>query len=168
MRRGAGDISVTTIVRPSAVGPEDSVDPARRVKSAGGGADRLFGLSLTGTGIAVLTIMGTVGLFLTLRGAGALKVAGLEFLTTQAWEPDAHNFGIATVLTGTVMIAAVAVVLAVPLATGVALYISEYAPSSLRRLLINMEDLMAAIPGVVYGLWGFSLINPVIIPLARW
>ncbi|MDQ3906162.1 MAG: phosphate ABC transporter permease subunit PstC [Actinomycetota bacterium] len=159
---------MTTIVRPSAVGPEDSVDPARRVKSAGGGADRLFGLSLTGTGIAVLTIMGTVGLFLTLRGAGALKVAGLEFLTTQAWEPDAHNFGIATVLTGTVMIAAVAVVLAVPLATGVALYISEYAPSSLRRLLINMVDLMAAIPGVVYGLWGFYLLNPVIIPLARW
>ncbi len=132
------------------------------------GADRVFGRSLTTTGIVVLIIMGTVGLFLTLRGVGALKVAGLGFLTTQAWEPDAHNFGIATVLTGTLMIAALAVALAVPLATGVALYISEYAPPTLRRLSINMVDLMAAIPGVVYGLWGFYLLNPLIIPLARW
>jgi phosphate transport system permease protein len=119
---------VTTIVRTSAAEPDNSADQARRVEFAGGGADRLFGLSLTSTGIVVLAIMGTVGLFLTLRGAGALKIAGLGFLTTQAWEPDAHNFGIATVLTGTVMIAAVAIAFAVPLATGVALYISEYAP----------------------------------------
>ncbi len=62
------------------------------MESVGGGADRIFRLSLTSTSIVVLTIMGTVGLFLTLRGAGALKVAGLEFLTKQAWEPDAHNF----------------------------------------------------------------------------
>jgi phosphate transport system permease protein len=67
-----------------------------------------------------------------------------------------------------VLIAAVAVTLAVPLATGVALYISEYTPPTLRRLLINMVDLMAAVPGVVYGLWGFYLLNPLIIPLARW
>jgi phosphate transport system permease protein len=72
------------------------------------------------------------------------------------------------VISGTLMIAAVAVALAVPLATGVALYISEYAPPTLRRLLINMVDLMAAVPGVVYGLWGFYLLNPLIIPVARW
>ncbi len=71
-------------------------------------------------------------------------------------------------ITGTLLIAAVAVTLAVPLATGVALYISEYTPPTLRRLLINMVDLMAAVPGVVYGLWGFYLLNPLIIPLARW
>ncbi|MDT7594665.1 MAG: phosphate transport system permease protein, partial [Pseudonocardiales bacterium] len=118
--------------------------------------------------LAVLLIMGAVGLFLFARGSGAVADAGLKFLTTQAWEPDSHNFGIATVITGTLLIAAVAVVLAVPLATGVALYISEYAPPTLRRLLINMVDLMAAVPGVVYGLWGFYLLNPLIIPLARW
>ncbi|MBV8995876.1 MAG: phosphate ABC transporter permease subunit PstC, partial [Pseudonocardiales bacterium] len=113
-------------------------------------------------------IMGTVGLFLFVRGSTALAEAGLRFLTTQGWDPDSHNFGIATVVTGTLMIAAVAVVLAVPLAAGVALYISEYAPPTLRRLLINTVDLMAAVPGVVYGLWGFYLLNPMIIPWARW
>ena len=136
--------------------------------SAAGAADRIFGLSLRGAGIAVLLIMGAVGLFLFARGSGAVADAGLRFLTTQAWEPDSHNFGIATVVTGTLLIAAVAIALAVPLATGVALYISEYAPPTLRRLLINMVDLMAAVPGVVYGLWGFYLVNPLVIPLARW
>jgi phosphate transport system permease protein len=142
-------------------------DP-RRVSSADVGADRVFALSLRSAGLVVLLIMGTVGLFLLVRGSGALTDAGLRFLTTQAWDPDSHNFGIATVLTGTLMIAAVAVTFAVPMATGVALYISEYAPPTLRRLLINMVDLMAAVPGVIYGLWGFYLLNPLIIPLARW
>jgi phosphate transport system permease protein len=138
------------------------------VRFADGGPDRVFGLSLISTGTMVLLIMGTVGLFLFFRGSGALADAGLRFLTTQAWEPDSHNFGIATVISGTLMIAAVAVALAVPMAIGVALYIAEYAPPTLRRLLINMVDLMAAVPGVVYGLWGFYLLNPLIIPLARW
>jgi phosphate transport system permease protein len=142
--------------------------PVRRVLPAVSGADWIFGLSLRSAGLAVLLIMSTVGLFLFVRGSGALTDAGLKFLTTQGWEPDSRNFGIATVLTGTLMIATVAVALAVPLATGVALYISEYAPPTLRRLLINMVDLMAAVPGVVYGLWGFYLLNPLIIPLARW
>jgi phosphate transport system permease protein len=146
----------------------DPPQSARRVKSAFDGADRVFGLSLRGAGLTVLVIMTAIGLFLLFRGSGAVADAGLRFLTTQVWEPDSHNFGIATVITGTVLIAAVAVTLAVPLATGVALYISEYTPPTLRRLLINMVDLMAAVPGVVYGLWGFYLLNPLIIPLARW
>jgi phosphate transport system permease protein len=148
--------------------PGDPAESARRVRSVARGADRVFGLVLRSAGLAVLLIMGTVGLFLFIRGSSALSDAGLKFLTTQGWDPDSHNFGIATVLTGTLMIAGMAVVIAVPLATGVALYISEYASPSVRRLLINMVDLMAAIPGVVYGLWGFYLLNPLIIPLARW
>ncbi|MGH3803019.1 MAG: phosphate ABC transporter permease subunit PstC, partial [Pseudonocardiaceae bacterium] len=138
------------------------------MRSASGGADRVFGLSLRGSGLLVLLIMGGIGLFLSFKGSDALADAGLRFLTTQVWEPDSHNFGIAALLPLTVLIAAVAVILAVPLATGVALYISEYAPRKLRRGLINMVDLMAAVPGVVFGLWGLYLLNPHIIPLARW
>jgi phosphate transport system permease protein len=158
---------ITTINTPAST-PEGPPVPARRVEPTAGGTDRVFGLSLTSAGIMALLIMGTVGLFLLVRGSGALADAGLRFLTTQGWDPDSHNFGIATVITGTLMIAAVAVALAVPIATGVALYISEYAPPTLRRLLVNMVDLMAAVPGVVYGLWGFYLLNPMIIPVSRW
>ncbi|MGH3872606.1 MAG: phosphate ABC transporter permease subunit PstC [Pseudonocardiaceae bacterium] len=154
----------------STAAPESAVSPesVRRVISVSGGADRVFRLSLRGAGLAVLVIMGTIGLFLLYRAWPALADAGPKFLTTQAWEPDAHNFGIATVLTGTLLIAAVAVTLAVPLATGVALYISEYAPGRLRRVAINVVDFMAAVPSVVYGLCGAILLQEQIIPLARF
>jgi phosphate transport system permease protein len=113
--------------------------------------------------------MTTIGLFLFYRGFLALADAGpWKFITTQAWEPTSHNFGIATVIVGTLLIAGVAVTFAVPLATGVALYISEYAPRKVRRALINLVDLMAAVPSVVYGLWGFYFLQEKIIPLAKW
>ncbi|HEY6423394.1 MAG TPA: phosphate ABC transporter permease subunit PstC [Pseudonocardiaceae bacterium] len=148
--------------------PSGGSESARRVKSAAGGADQAFQLSLRAAGLAVLIIMGGIGLFLFFRASPALAVAGFKFLTTQAWEPDAHNFGVAALIPLTVLIAGVAVTFAVPLATGVALYISEYAPRRLRRGLINIVDLMAAVPGVVFGLWGLYFLNPHIIPLARW
>lgn len=121
------------------------------MRSAPDGPDQVFRLSLHSAGLLVLLIMGTVGLFLFYKGADALAEAGLSFLTTQAWEPDSHHFGVATVIVGTLLIAAVAVTFAVPLATGVALYISEYAPRRLRRALTNVLDLMAAVPGWCTG-----------------
>lgn len=141
---------------------------ARRVTSTSGGSDRLFRTVLLGAGVLVLVIMLTIGWFLFQRGGPALREAGWSFLTEQRWEPDQHTFGIAAVLTGTILIAVVAVLIAVPLATGVALYICEYAPARFRGALTNLVDLMAAVPSVVYGLWGFILLQEQLIPLARW
>jgi len=137
-------------------------------RQATDGADIVFAMALRVAGGAVLLVMATIGVFLLRRGWPALHEAGWSFLTTQTWEPDSHNFGIAAVLTGTMLIAAVAITIAVPLATGFALYISEYAPQRLRRGLVNMVDLMAAVPSVVYGLWGFILLQEMLIPTARW
>ncbi|PYY33537.1 phosphate ABC transporter permease subunit PstC [Curtobacterium sp. MCJR17_055] len=119
-------------------------------------------------GVAVLTIMSLVGLFLAFRASEALRVAGFSFLTTQAWDPDAHRFGIAAVLVGTILIACVAIALAVPLSLGTALYITEYAPTRVRKFFIGLVDLMAAIPSVVYGLWGFFFLQGQITPVSRW
>lgn len=130
--------------------------------------DKAFrGYSLA-TGLAVLAIMGLVGIFLTMRALQALSSAGFSFLTTQAWEPDAGNFGIAAVLTGTILIALTAIFFAVPLSTGVALYISEYAPRKIKRTLVSLVDLMAAVPSVVFGLWGFFFLQGQVIGIARW
>ena len=160
---------MTTITMAPVPGPDSPPESARKVRSIAGGADRVFGRSLQGAGLLVLVIMTTIGLFLFYRGSQALADAGLwKFVTTQAWEPTSHNFGIATVIAGTLLIAAVAVIIAVPLATGVALYISEYAPRKLRRSLINLVDLMAAVPSVVYGLWGAILLQEQIIPVAEF
>jgi phosphate transport system permease protein len=116
----------------------------------------------------VLAIMTLVGLFLAIRGAEAISAAGSSFLTTQDWEPNSGRFGIAAVLFGTLSIAAIAICVALPLALGTATYISEYAPEGVRRALIGIVDLMAAIPSVVYGLWGMFWLEGSILPVAQW
>jgi phosphate transport system permease protein len=112
--------------------------------------------------------MGAVGLFLLIRGSHALSVAGTSFLTTEAWQPDAHRFGIAAVLIGTVVIAAIATSISFPLALGTALFISEIAPRRLKSWLVSGVDLMAAVPSVVYGLWGFYFLQGHVVGVARW
>jgi phosphate transport system permease protein len=148
-----------------------ATEPAqeRRVLSVSVGlSDRAFRLVARGSGAFVLAVMGLVGLFLAVRGLSALRRAGLSFLTTAAWEPEGGHFGVAAVLTGTALIGAVAIVVAVPLATGAALYISEYAPRGIQRGLISLVDLMAAVPSVVYGLWGVYFLQPHVASVARW
>jgi phosphate transport system permease protein len=145
-----------------------TLDTPRKLTLLRDPIDRLFrGVSRTG-GIIVLSIMILVGGFLAFRGADALRVAGFSFFTEQSWNPDAGKFGIAAVLVGTILIALVAVSFALPLALGTALYISEYAPQRMRKFLIGLVDLMAAIPSVVYGLWGFFFLQGNITDISRW
>lgn len=143
-------------------------DVPRSIVSVPTGADRVFRAVARSSGAVVVSVMSLVGLFLAYRATQALEVAGWSFLTTAAWQPDAGNFGIAAVLVGTVLIACVAIVVAVPLATAAALYIAEYAPRRLQRTLISLVDLMAAVPSVVYGLWGFFFLQGEVLGLARW
>lgn len=147
---------------------EDRPEVVRVLVTRPGRADRVFRGVSRASGATVVTVMGLVGLFLALRATQALGVAGPSFLTTAAWQPDAGNFGIAAVLTGTALIATVAIVVAFPLAVATALYIAEYAPARLQRSLISLVDLMAAVPSVVYGLWGFLLLQGQVLGLARW
>jgi phosphate transport system permease protein len=150
-------------------GPVPDVEDApREVVETIGRSDRIFRGIARGSGITVLAIMSMVGVFLALRAAEALSSAGTSFFTTQAWEPDAGNFGIAAIIVGTVLIALVAIAVAVPMATAVALYISEYAPRRLKTTFISLVDLMAAVPSIVYGLWGFFFLQYQITGIARW
>jgi phosphate transport system permease protein len=128
--------------------------PRRRLTANPAVGDRVFLSVARSQGTVVLLLMVLVGTFLLYRAWEALRRAGFGFLTTQSWDPDCGRFGIAAVIVGTVLIAVVAIVTAVPLAVGTALYISEYAPRRIRRTLIAVVDLMAAVPSVVYGLWG--------------
>lgn len=143
-------------------------DPPRRLHPDRGLPDRVFRGVLRGGGGLVLAIMLLVGGFLTYRAWQALSVAKWDFVTTEAWEPEGGHFGIAAVLVGTVLIAMVAIVFAVPLALGTALYISEYAPPRIRQTLISVVDLMAAVPSVVYGLWGLFFFQGHVVSVSRW
>ncbi|MEW2396994.1 phosphate ABC transporter permease subunit PstC [Streptomyces sp. NPDC046862] len=155
--------------QPSEPDPEPGREDVRRApRGRTEPVDRLFRGALRGSGALVLLIMLLVGLFLTYRAFQALEVAGGSFLTTSAWEPDSHHFGIAAVLTGTVLIGVTAISIAVPLALGTALYISEYAPRKLKRTLVSLVDLMAAVPSVVFGLWGAFFLQGHVVGLSRW
>jgi phosphate transport system permease protein len=160
---------MTTVpaVGPGAIGPGD-VDRPRALVARPVLSDRVFRGSVRSAGSLVLLIMALVGTFLGLRAASALKVSGWSFLTESRWEPDAGHFGIAAVLLGTCLVGGVAVVFSMPLAIGTALYISEYAPRKLKRTLIGLVDLMAAVPSVVFGLWGFFFLQGHVTGLARW
>ena len=140
----------------------------RKLVANPGTADKVFRGTARSGGTLVLVLMVLVGTFLAYRAWEALRKAGFSFITTQDWNPDGGGFGIAAVIVGTVLIALVAVVTAVPLALGSALYISEYAPRWLKRTLIAVVDLMAAVPSVVYGLWGAFFLQWQVIGLSRW
>lgn len=130
--------------------------------------DRVYRGVIRAGGVIVLVIMAAIGIFLFIRAFEAISKSGFAFFINQKWEPDAGNFGIAAVLVGTIIIALVAICFALPLSLGTALYISEYAPRRIKQGLISLVDLMAAIPSVVYGLWGFFSLQAAIVPIARW
>ncbi|WP_295836962.1 phosphate ABC transporter permease subunit PstC [uncultured Microbacterium sp.] len=140
----------------------------RSLKSAPVVADRVFRLVSYAAGGVTVAIMLAVGLFLTARAGDALAVAGPSFLTTQEWSPETQSFGVAAVLFGTVTIAVIAMSISVPLALGTSLLISEIVPPKLKGLLITLVDLMAAVPSVVFGLWGVFFLQSNVIPVAEW
>jgi len=149
--------------------PVEDPDQARPISHQLHGSDRTFRGVARLSAIIVLTIMGFIGVFLAYRGFEALRRDGIwKFITTQAWFPEANHFGIAAVIPNGIFIALVAIVFAIPLAVGTALYISEYAPGRVRSTLIAMVDLMAAVPSVVYGIWGLFLFQGHAANFARW
>jgi phosphate transport system permease protein len=147
---------------------ETTTDTPRVLSARDGTSDRIFHGGAALSGVVVLSIMAAVGIFLTVQAMQALRATGLSFLTTTEWQPDRGKFGIASVLLATVLIAAVAVAIALPISMGTALFITEIAPTWLRSTLVALVDLMAAVPSVVYGLWGLFLLQGNIVGLSRW
>jgi phosphate transport system permease protein len=144
----------------------DAGRPASGTISAG---DQVFRHGVRAAGVAVLVITSSIGLFLFVRAFQALKVAKFGFLTTELWQPAAHRFGVAAVIPGTILVAAVAISVSTPLAVGAALWISEVAPANfVRRWAIALVDLMFAVPSVVFGIWGLLFFQRHVIGVARW
>jgi phosphate transport system permease protein len=92
----------------------------------------------------------------------ALRQFGLSFFTTSDWDPVNGKFGAAPAVYGTIVSSAIALIIATPLAVGVAIFLSEFAPSWIRQPIAFFVDLLAAIPSVVYGLWRFLVLVPFI------
>ncbi|MGQ0679652.1 MAG: phosphate ABC transporter permease subunit PstC [Actinomycetota bacterium] len=142
---------------------------ARSIRSSRTLADRVYRGGALAAGGFTLAILVFIGGLLLARAMPALREAGFSFLTTQVWEVSAGGkFGIAAVLYWTVVIALIALVFAVPLAVGGALFVTEYASRKLRKPLIALVDLLAAIPSLIYGMWGLFFFQPRAKEFAAW
>jgi phosphate transport system permease protein len=159
---------MTTTVSPRSTEDVPTERDRRMLIAKPGTGDRVFrGITRSGS-LVVLAVFAAIGLFLAIKASSAIRVAKLKFLTTQAWEPDIHHFGIAGIMADTLFIAIVAVVIAIPISLGLALFISEIAPARIKRPLVSLVDLMAAVPSVVYGLWALYFLQTRIISISRW
>ena len=123
-------------------------------------ADSAFRFVAIAAAAVVLLILGAIALVMTRRAVPVLDAMGLDFLTSRRWSPADALFGALPFLWGTLYTAAIAVVLAVPVSLGVALFITEVAPRKLRRPLVYLLDLLAVVPSVVFGLWGILVLAP--------
>ena len=120
-------------------------------------------------GLAVLALVVAIGLELWQNSALSRQAFGLAFLTTDTWDPVVRKvFGALPFIAGTLVTSIVALVIAVPISLGVAMFLSELAPDWLRQPLGFLVELLAAVPSVVYGLWGLFAFVPVFVkPVAK-
>jgi phosphate transport system permease protein len=134
----------------------------KRGTSTGRLGDRLFSGAAHGSGWVIIAIVTGVGAFLVSRAAPALAQNQASFLTSRGWQVDGADlrFGILDLLWVTVIASLVAMVIAVPVAIGVALFLTQYAPKRLARPFAALVDLLAAVPSIVYGLWGIAVLGP--------
>ncbi|MFD7031725.1 phosphate ABC transporter permease subunit PstC [Streptomyces sp. NPDC059917] len=139
-------------------------------RSTGRAGDKIFSGLSQGSGILLLVIMASIAVFLSYRASIALSDNQGNFLTTFDWDPSAKPpvFGIAVLLFGTVVSSIIAMAIAVPIAVGIALFISHYAPRKLAGPLAYVVDLLAAVPSIIYGVWGALVLVPYLGGLNLW
>ncbi len=145
----------TTAIRPPLPSPPDTGPPSLKAKGFHL-ADRSFRLLTLACGALVLAVLALIAILTTNKAFPAFRAAGLKFLTSTDWSPTAAHprFGGLAFIYGTLGSSLIALALAVPVSLGLALFLTEVAPRRLRLPVIYLIDLLAAIPSVVFGLWG--------------
>jgi phosphate transport system permease protein len=159
----------TTEQAPPPAGPAPGAAEPVKGKAVRPG-DKIFrGLS-RGSGITLLLIMAAIAGFLAYRASIAVSKNSVNFLTAFEWNPqgDPPAFGIGILAFGTVVSSVIAMAIAVPVAVGIALFISHYAPRKIAAPLAYVIDLLAAVPSIIYGLWGALFLVPYLDGLTRW
>jgi phosphate transport system permease protein len=124
--------------------------------------DVVYKWVITGFAICVPALLAAIAFAIAIAGWPALRLFGVGFLTSSAWDPVKEQFGAAPAIYGTIVSSLIALVIATPLALGVSLFLSEFAPLWLRQPVAFLVDLLAAIPSVVYGLWGIFVLLPLL------
>ena len=144
----------------STAAPEQTEgSPAARLYGFAAG-DRLFRGVLSLLALAVPVLMVLLVWELVSGSRLAISQYRFSFLATSTWDPVANQFGALPLIFGTLVSSLVALAIAVPLSLGVAIYLTEFAPQAIRKPVAFLVELLAAIPSVVYGLWGIFFLIP--------
>jgi phosphate transport system permease protein len=148
------------MVQSQGLSTTNTLGPGGPGKSAGRWADDAFRLLTLAAGMLILAILALIA-FSTVQNAWpAFRSEGLKYFTGRAWVPSQNKFGIVTYVYGTIVVSAIAVVFAVPVSVGIALFVTEIAPKPVRVAVNSVMDLLAGVPSVVFGLWGILVLAP--------
>ncbi len=119
-----------------------------------------FEILATAAGVLVLALLGAIIVSLFIGGLPAFRQFGVGFLTSADWDPVQQVFGAVVPIYGTIITSILALLMAVPVAFGIAFWLTELAPTWLRRPVGTAVELLAAVPSIIYGMWGFFIIVP--------
>ena len=134
---------------------------ARRHPAGRATGDAVFSAAARTAGLFVLVLLGAIIVTLFIGGLPAFRAFGFGFLTSHAWNPVTSVFGGAVSIYGTVVTSVIALLIAVPVAFGIAFFLTELAPAWMRRPVGTAIELLAAVPSIIYGMWGFFVVVPV-------
>jgi phosphate transport system permease protein len=143
-----------------------TLPPKRVITTKPRFSDKVFRAVVTGGGFSSLVILGLISIFLLVNSLGVFKTEGFNFITGFDWvgpQPEAGlpaQYGIGAMLYGTIVIGLIALFFGFPISVGAALFLSYYAPEWLKKPMVLVIDVMAAIPSIVFGLWGFFVLMP--------
>ena len=138
-----------------------SPSPLKKARS-GPMADRIFGWLAKGAAYFTLLMLIAILASLTISAWPAIAKYGLGFLTSTTWDPVKEEFGGLVMIYGTLMTSLIALLIAVPVSFGIALFLTELSPAWLKRPLGTAIELLAAVPSIVYGMWGLLVFSPVL------
>jgi phosphate transport system permease protein len=125
-------------------------------------ADRIFGWTAKGAALLTLALLLAILTSLTISAWPAISKYGLSFLTSTTWDPVKDEYGGLVMIYGTLATSLIALVIAVPVSFGIALFLTELSPAWLKRPLGTAIELLAAVPSIVYGMWGLLVFGPVL------
>ena len=145
--------------------------PPTGLHSGGRWGDRIFRSAAVAAGGTIIAAIALMALFLIIRAVPSLQANKANFLTSSEFSTTDENnlrFGIAEMFQVTILSSIFALLIAVPIAIGIAAFLTNYAPRQLAKPFAILVDLLAAVPSIVFGLWGILVLAPWLLPVARF
>ena len=145
---------------------QTTVPERRQIKATSRPSDKAFQGVVTTGALSAFVVLALIAGFLFVNSFDVFRLFGLDFITSSKWDSGsaedgrAAEFGVAAMLLGSIIVATMAMILALPFVVGTSLFLEYYVSRKIRFVLVSILDLMAAIPSIIYGLWGYLVLMP--------